>query len=76
MTWNHRVFYDHNDDPDLASYRFVEVYYESENKPEAYGEPFMSSDTKEGLQVLINRLQKALAEPQLTSADFKEKETI
>jgi len=75
MTWNHRVFYEHNDDPDFATYRFIEVHYLENDKPEGYGEPFMVSDTTKGLEELLDRLQLALKQPVLTDKDFKQRKT-
>lgn len=71
FTWNHRVVFEANDDPDFATYRFVEVHYGKKNKPTSYGEPFMVGNTLEEMQELVDRLQKALAQPILTDKDFK-----
>lgn len=70
FTWNHRVFFEANDDPDYSTYRFVEVHYDKKGKPTSYGEPFMVGNTPEEMQELVNRLQKALTQPVLTETDF------
>jgi hypothetical protein len=72
FTWNHRVIFVENDDPDYSTYRFVEVHYDENNKPQAYGEPFMVGNTPEEMQELVDRLQKALTQPVLTETDFEE----
>ncbi len=72
FTWNHRVIFEANDDPDYSTYRFVEVHYDENNKPTSYGEPFMVGNTTEEMQELVDRLQKALTQPVLTDKDFNE----
>ena len=71
FTWNHRVIFEENEDPDFSTYRFVEVHYGKKDKPKGYGEPFMVGNTLEEMQELVDRLQKALAQPILTDKDFK-----
>jgi hypothetical protein len=73
FTWNHRVIFEANDDPDFSIYRFVEVHYDKKGKPTSHGEPFMVGNTPEEMQELVNRLQKALTQPVLTDKDFKRK---
>jgi hypothetical protein len=71
FTWNHRVLFEANDDPDFSTYRFVEVNYDKKKRPTSYGEPFMVGNTPDEMQELLDRLQVALAQPVLTIADFK-----
>jgi hypothetical protein len=47
------------------------VHYDKKDKPSSYGEPFMVGNTPEEMQELVDRLQKALTQPVLTTADFK-----
>jgi hypothetical protein len=63
MKWNHRVVdlsAENNGEP---MFGFREVSYSDDGTPDGYGEPFMISETMDGLKELIERLQKALAEP-------------
>jgi hypothetical protein len=53
---------------------FKEVYYE-EGVPTSYSDPFIGSDTKEGLQGLAYRLIRALEQPMLHEDMFKQGET-
>jgi len=62
MTWNHRVV---KMDDEEGTLLLAEVIYDEEGKPLGYHEPFMSSETMEGLQELITRLSEALKEPVL-----------
>ena len=61
-TWNHRVVKMDDEDGTLL---LAEVVYDDDGNPLGYHEPFMSSDTIEGLQELITRLSDALEEPVL-----------
>lgn len=74
FTWNHRVLFQANDDPDFSTYRFVEVHYDEKGKPTGYGEPFLLGNTPEEMQELIDRLQKALTQPVVTPSDFNQGE--
>jgi len=64
-TWNHRVV---KMDDEEGTLLLAEVVYDEDGNPMAYHEPFMSSDTIEGLQELITRLALALDEPVLDVA--------
>ena len=67
-TWNHRVVKMDDEDGTLL---LAEVVYDDDGNPLGYHEPFMSSDTIEGLQELITRLSDALDEPVLDVATLK-----
>ncbi len=67
-TWNHRVV---KMDDEEGTLLLAEVIYDEDGKPMAYHEPFMSSDTMEGLQELITRLSAALEEPVIDVATLQ-----
>ena len=67
-TWNHRVVKMDDEDGTLL---LAEVIYDEDGNPLGYHEPFMSSDTIEGLQELLDRLALALDEPVLDVATLK-----
>ena len=67
-TWNHRVV---KMDDEEGTLLLAEVVYDDDGNPLGYHEPFMSSDTIEGLQELITRLSDALEEPVLDVATLK-----
>jgi hypothetical protein len=67
-TWNHRVVKMDDEDGTLL---LAEVFYDEDGNPLGYHEPFMSSDTIEGLQELLDRLALALDEPVLYTATLK-----
>jgi hypothetical protein len=67
-TWNHRVV---KMDDEEGTLLLAEVFYDEDGNPLGYHEPFMSSDTIEGLQELITRLSDALEEPVLDVATMK-----
>jgi hypothetical protein len=68
--WNHRVVNcpSENDGDDFFTFR--EVYYDEEDRPETYSDPFMCGDTIEELHVLVARLSAALEKPTLHEGDF------
>ena len=67
-TWNHRVVKMEDEEGTLL---LAEVVYDDDGNPLGYHEPFMSSDTIEGLQELLDRLSAALDEPVLDAATMK-----
>lgn len=67
-TWNHRVVKMDDEDGTLL---LAEVVYDDDGNPLGYHEPFMSSDTIEGLQELLTRLSDALEEPVLDVATME-----
>jgi hypothetical protein len=67
-TWNHRVV---KMDDENGTLLLAEVIYDEGGNPLAYHEPFMSSDTIEGLQELLDRLSAALDEPVLDVTTMK-----
>jgi hypothetical protein len=59
MDWNHRVIRDEE-----GMLRLVEMFYDDDTKkPAGHTEPFMCSETLEGLVELVNRLRLALTHP-------------
>lgn len=66
MKWNHRVVRTAsgvNSGGTIYTYEFAEVYYDSEGKPSAYGQPFMYGESIAELKELAKRLTSALSEP-------------
>jgi len=70
MHWNHRVVNcpSENGGEDLLT--FKEVYYDDEDRPDSYSEPFMCADDIDGLIELIERLRKAADRPVLHENEF------
>jgi hypothetical protein len=55
----------------------AEVSFDEQGRPYGYNEPFMCSETEEGLLELVGRLDKALAKPILDyDTDFVKPETM
>lgn len=67
MSWNHRVVRLNDEDGTLI---LAEVFYNENDKPVGYTEPFMSSETMDGLRLLVARLGDALDEPVLDADDM------
>ena len=67
-TWNHRVV---KMDDEEGTLLLAEVIYDEDGKPMAYHEPFMSSETVEGLKELVTRLSAALEEPVIDVATLQ-----
>ena len=71
MYWNHRVvdMSAKNDGEPLFAIR--EVHYEDNGMPTGHGEPFVMSETMEGLREVVDRMKEALDQPVLTPEDFR-----
>ena len=71
MSWNHRVvdMTAENDGDPLFAIR--EVFYNEEDTPTGHGEPFVMSETMEGLAETLDRMKEALKEPVLKPEDFR-----
>jgi len=71
MYWNHRVvdMSAENDGEPLFAIR--EVHYEDNGMPTGHGEPFVMSETMEGLREVVDRMKEALDQPVLTPEDFR-----
>jgi hypothetical protein len=52
-------------------FTFKEVYYDDQDRPDAYSDPFMGGDTIDEVQELLVRLSKALTQPVLHENDFQ-----
>lgn len=69
--WNHRVLQETDEYGD-TTYRFIEVYYNDDNKMLGYGEPFVGAENTDALQELVGRLQGALDKTIVTQDMFEE----
>ena len=69
MNWNHRLIRFKEPGSDDVFYKFAEVFYE-DGKLIDYHDPFMWSETVEGMQGLAQRLLKATTQPVLDESDF------
>ena len=67
MNWNHRVI--EVDIEGEKMFEFAEVFY-ADDKPISLAEPFMLSETIDGLRELLKRLEGALEQKVLTKDDF------
>jgi hypothetical protein len=52
-------------------FTFKEVYYDDQDRPDAYSDPFMGGDDIDEVRGLLVRLTKALDRPVLHENDFK-----
>jgi hypothetical protein len=52
-------------------FTFKEVYYDDQDRPDAYSNPFMGGDTIDEVQELLMRLHTALQKPVLHENDFQ-----
>jgi hypothetical protein len=71
MNWNHRVVNCPSENGGDDYFAFKEVYYDDQDRPDAYSDPFMAGDDMDGLHELIARLNKAMTRPVLHENDFK-----
>ena len=70
MHWNHRVVNCPSENGGDDFFTFKEVYYDDEDRPDAYCSPYMGSEEMQGLRELIARLSAALEKPTLHERDF------
>lgn len=69
MNWNHRVVRMDDEDGTLL---LAEVFYDDTGKnPVGYTEPFMCSESMEGLRQLLTDLTDALEKPVLEAKDLQ-----
>jgi hypothetical protein len=70
--WNHRVveFVDEYGDKWLS---IQEVYYDEDSKPTGYCDPYVGSDTLEGLKEAVARFSEALTHPVIKAEDLEVK---
>jgi hypothetical protein len=52
-------------------FTFKEVYYDDQDRPDAYSNPFMGGDDIDEVQELLMRLHTALQKPVLHENDFQ-----
>ena len=74
MNWNHRLIRFKEPGSDDVFYKFAEVFYEDDGKLRGYHDPFMWSETVEGMQELAERLLKATTQPALDEFDWTEED--
>ena len=67
MSWNHRVVKLNDEDGMLI---LAEVFYDENDKPTGYTDPFLCSETMGGLKLLVDRLNAALSKPVLDADDM------
>ena len=71
MHWNHRLINCPSENGGEDYFTFKEVYYDDQDRPDAYSDPFMGGDSIVEVHGLLARLQKALSRPVLHENDFK-----
>ena len=73
MTWNFRVVRFKDEDQE-GGYRheFVEVFYNEDGSLMGYSDPYLYSETLEGMQELAARLSDAAANPVIDEEEFGE----
>jgi hypothetical protein len=72
MNWNHRVVNCPSENGGDDYFTFKEVYYDDQDRPDAYSNPFMGGDSIDEVQELLMRLHTALQKPVLHENDFGE----
>lgn len=60
MSWNYRVV---KENTECGTYRIVEMYYNSEDEPENYCEPFYEQETFGDLRHTHELIQEAFQKP-------------
>jgi hypothetical protein len=67
MKWNHRVVFIKAGDETISEdmLTLAEVYYSDEGKPHSYSEPFVISETLDGIKELVTRFEEATKQPVL-----------
>ncbi len=76
MVWNHRVMRFTEPESGDVFYKFVEVFHENDGTLIGYHDPFMWSETPEGIQELADRLLMATAKPVLDESEFSDFEEV
>ena len=71
MNWNHRLMNCPSENGGDDYFTFKEVYYDDQDRPDAYSDPFMGGDSIDEVQELLMRLHTALQKPVLHENDFK-----
>ena len=71
MNWNHRLMNCPSENGGDDYFTFKEVYYDDQDRPDAYSNPFMGGDTIDEVQELLMRLHTALQKPVLHEDEFK-----
>ena len=71
MNWNHRLMNCPSENGGDDYFTFKEVYYDDQDRPDAYSNPFMGGDTIDEVQELLMRLHTALQKPVLHENDFQ-----
>jgi hypothetical protein len=71
MNWNHRLMNCPSENGGKDFYVFKEVFYDDQDRPDAYSNPFMGGDDIDEVRELLVRLSVALSLPVLHENDFK-----
>ena len=71
MNWNHRLMNCPSENGGEDYFTFKEVYYDDQDRPDAYSDPFMGGDSIDEVQELLMRLHTALQKPVLHENDFQ-----
>ena len=71
MHWNHRVVDLTSENEGEPLFAIREVYYEDNGMPTRHGEPSVMSETKEGLNWVLDQMKAALDQPVLKPEDFR-----
>jgi hypothetical protein len=76
FTWNHRILKKTYEFEGSISEDFyiMEVQYR-DGVPSSYCEPFVSAESLDGLQKVLNQMQSAFSKPVLLMEDFTDLET-
>ena len=71
MNWNHRLMNCPSDNGGDDFFVFKEVFYDDQDRPDGYSNPFMGGDSIDEVRELLVRLSVALSLPVLHEDEFK-----
>jgi len=70
MHWNHRVVDMSAENEGDPLFAVREVYYEENGMPSGHHEPYLVSETMDGLKWVLDQIKTALDQPVLKPEDF------
>ena len=71
MKWNHRLMNCPSENGGEDYFTFKEVYYDDQDRPESYSDPFMGGDDIDEVRRLVARLADCIDSPVLHEKEFE-----
>ena len=71
MNWNHRLMNCPSENGGEDYFTFKEIFYDDQDRPDGYSNPFMGGDDIDEVRELVVRLSVALSLPVLHENDFE-----